>query len=75
MTLMMYYLGFAKVDSFDPTGEFKKNDQVLPKKKGENGKDRAKDIESALDWCRNKKVKPFLRRRGFVCLHQDRTRD
>jgi hypothetical protein len=38
--------------------EFKKIDQVLPKKKGEKGKDRAKDIESALDWCTNKEVKP-----------------
>jgi hypothetical protein len=56
MTLMMYYLGFAKVDSFDPTGEFKKIDQVLPEKKGEMGKDHAKDIESALDWCTKMEV-------------------
>ncbi len=47
-----------KGDSFDPTWEFKKIDQLLPKKKGEKRKDRAKDIESALDWCRNKEVKP-----------------
>jgi hypothetical protein len=47
-----------KIDFFDPTGEFKKIDQVLPKKKGEKGKDRVKDIESALDWCRIKEVKP-----------------
>jgi hypothetical protein len=33
-------------------------DKVPPKKKGEKRKDRAKDIESALDWCRNKEVKP-----------------
>jgi hypothetical protein len=49
-----------KVDSFDPTGEFKAIDQVLPKKKGEKGKDRAKDIETALDWFRNKEVKPSV---------------
>ena len=47
-----------KIDFFDPTGEFKKIDQVPPKKKGEMGKDRVKDIESALDWCRIKDVKP-----------------
>jgi hypothetical protein len=46
------------VDSSDPTGEFKKIDRVLPKKKGEKGKDRTKDVESALYWRRNKKVKP-----------------
>jgi hypothetical protein len=32
------------VSSFDPTGKFKKIDQVLPKKKGEKGNDLAKDI-------------------------------
>jgi hypothetical protein len=44
------------VDSSDPTGEFKKIDQVLPKKNGEKGKDRVKEIESALDLNRKKKV-------------------
>jgi hypothetical protein len=43
---------------FRSNGQFKTIDQVPPKKKGEKGKDRAKDIESALDWCRNKEVKP-----------------
>jgi hypothetical protein len=37
--------------------EFKTFDQVLPKKKCEKGKDRVKDIETALDWCRKKEVK------------------
>jgi hypothetical protein len=31
-------------------------DQVLPKKKGEKGEAHAKDIVSALDWCKNKEV-------------------
>jgi hypothetical protein len=51
-------------DSEDPTGEFKKIDQMLPKKKGESPQDRARDIESGLDWCRNKGV--------LACLQQDR---
>jgi hypothetical protein len=37
--------------------EFKTIDQVPPKTKGEKGKDRVKDIDSALDWCRIKEVK------------------
>jgi hypothetical protein len=38
--------------------EFKKIDQVPPKKKDEKGKYRVKDIEIALAWCRIKEVKP-----------------
>jgi hypothetical protein len=49
-----------KVDYFDPTGEFKTIDQIPRKKKDEKGKDRGKDIETALDWCRNKEVKPSV---------------
>jgi len=33
---------------FDPTGEFKKLDKLLPKKKGGTIEDRARDIETAL---------------------------
>lgn len=36
----------------DPTGEFKKMNSLLPKKRGQSKSDRAKEIEQALDWCR-----------------------
>jgi len=42
----------------DPTGEFTRVDQMLPKKKGQKPEDRAREIEGALDWMRNKNVKP-----------------
>jgi hypothetical protein len=43
---------------FRSNGQFKTIDQVPPKKKGEKGKDRVKDIKSALDCCRIKDLKP-----------------
>ena len=45
-----------KDDSNDPTGEFKKVDQLLPKKRGQTPEDRARDVEAVLDWMRNKGV-------------------
>ena len=45
--------------SMDPTGEFKKIDQMLPQKRKQSPKDRARDIEGALDWMRNNGVSPF----------------
>jgi hypothetical protein len=43
---------------FRSNGQFKTINLVPPKKKGEKGKDHAKDIESALYWCSTKRVKP-----------------
>ena len=31
---------------------------MLPKKKGQKPEDRAREVEGALDWMRNKDVKP-----------------
>jgi hypothetical protein len=39
--------------------EFKKIDSLLPTKKSQGPEDRAMDIESALDWCRDNNVSPF----------------
>jgi hypothetical protein len=36
-----------------PDDEFAKIDQMLPKKKNQTPRDRARDIEGALDWIRN----------------------
>jgi len=41
-----------------PDGEFQKIDQSLPVKKGQSPKGRARDIESALDYCRNEGMIP-----------------
>ena len=40
-------------------GDVKKVDQIRPKKAGQKPKDRAEEIEGALDWMSNKGVKPF----------------
>jgi broad-specificity NMP kinase len=40
-------------DGNDPTGEFRRLDSILPKKKGQTPEDRARDIEGAMDWMRN----------------------
>jgi hypothetical protein len=42
----------------DPTGEFRKVDSVLPKKRGQTPEDRAREVEGALDWMRNNGVSP-----------------
>ena len=41
-----------------PNDEFAKIDQMLPKKKGQSPQDRAKEIESALDWLRQNNISP-----------------
>lgn len=45
-------------DGLDPTGDFRRLDGVLPKKRGQSIDDRAQAIEAALDWCRAKGVAP-----------------
>ena len=40
-------------------GDFKKVDQLRPKKACRKPEDRAEEIEGALEWMRNKGVKPF----------------
>eukprot|EP00980_Cylindrotheca_fusiformis_P013283 scaffold3375_cov153-Cylindrotheca_fusiformis.AAC.8 len=55
---ILNWLRNGKAESFDPTGEFKKIDQMLPQKKSQKPEDRARDIEGALDWMRNKGVAP-----------------
>ena len=44
--------GKKKEDKYDPTGEFRKLDGLLPKKKSQTPEDRAREIEGALDWLR-----------------------
>ena len=43
----------------DDTGEFKRVDLMLPPKRRQSASGRARDIESALDWMRNKGVSPL----------------
>ena len=47
-----------KDSAFDPSGDFRKLDNLLPVKEGQRSKDRARDIESTLDWCRSLGFKP-----------------
>ena len=46
----------SKDDADDSIGEFKKIDQIQSTKPGKSPKDHAKEIESVLDWFRNKPV-------------------
>jgi hypothetical protein len=46
--------GKKKEDKYDPDGEFRKLDNLLPKKMGQTPEERARQIESALDWLRSK---------------------
>ena len=51
---MLTWIRSKKVDSNDPTGgDFKKIDQLIPMKRGQEPEDRARDIEAALDWMRS----------------------
>merc|ERR1711935_1144789 len=50
---VMNWLRNGKPEFDDPTGDFTRLDQLLPKKKGHTSKDRARDIEGTLDWMRN----------------------
>lgn len=55
----MNWLRHKKSDKYDTAnGDFKKIDQVLPRRKGEEVDDRARSIESVMDWCRNNKIDP-----------------
>jgi hypothetical protein len=59
-TLMRYYVRFATrrlILSIQPWSS-RRSTKYFQRRKAKKGKARAKDIESALDWCRNKKVKP-----------------
>jgi hypothetical protein len=80
----MTWIRHKKDDSLDPTGEFKKIDQLLPKKKGQKSKDRAKEIESALNWSRNNNTDtdedaPAFNKLGPIpmslCTPEDRQND
>ena len=49
----------GKPDKLDtPDSEFKKIDQMLPKKKNQASESRTKDIESVMDFLRNKNLPP-----------------
>jgi hypothetical protein len=43
---------------YDIFGEFCKLDSMLPKKRGQTPKDRAHEIEGALDWIHSNGVSP-----------------
>ena len=53
---MLNWLRKGKDSKVDTTGDFAKVEQLLPKKKGQKPEDRAKDIESVLDWMQNKNL-------------------
>jgi hypothetical protein len=56
---VLTWIRSKKVDSNDPTGgDFKKIDQLLSMKRGQEPEDRACDIEAALDWMCNTGVSP-----------------
>jgi hypothetical protein len=48
-----------KNDTDDPTGAFRKIDQMLPRKKGHTPRGRCNGIESALNWSRNQGTVPI----------------
>merc|ERR1712183_230700 len=45
-------------EKYDPTGEFRKLDSMLPKKRGQSAEDRAIEIEGSLQWLRNNRDPP-----------------
>ena len=53
---VLNWLRKGKDSKVDTTGDFAKVEQLLPKKKGQKPEDRAKDIESVLDWMQNKNL-------------------
>ena len=63
---IMEWLRNPEDDSLDPMGDFKKVDQLRPKKACQKPKDRAEEIHGALDWMRNKGVKPFNKALGLA---------
>ena len=50
--------GKSNANKHDPTGEFKKLDSLIPSKSGQSPMERARELEGALDWCRNDNVSP-----------------
>ena len=54
----LYWLRQNKDSTLDPSGNFEKVDSLLPSKVGQSLKDRARDIESVMDWCRAVGLKP-----------------
>ena len=55
----MDWLRSGKKDKFDtPADDFKTLDQLFPETPGQKPEDRAKNLESALDWMRNNNVSP-----------------
>jgi hypothetical protein len=58
---VMTWMRNGKNPDDDPTGEFKKLDQMLPMKKKQPKEQRGRDIEAALDWVRSKSAAPMKR--------------
>jgi len=58
--LITNWLRNGSPSSEDPNGNFKRVDQMLPKKKRQSPEDRARQIEGVLDWMHNAGVKPAI---------------
>jgi hypothetical protein len=54
----MTWMRNGKDDLDDPAGDLKEIDQMLPNKKGQTPLERADDIDTAVNWIRNKGVSP-----------------
>jgi hypothetical protein len=52
------WLRNGKQQSDDPSGSFKKIDQMLPVKPAHSTEDRARELEGCMDWMRNNGVAP-----------------
>ena len=50
--------GTSNASKYDPTGDFKKLDSLIPSKSGQSPMERARELEGALDWCSNNDVSP-----------------
>jgi hypothetical protein len=50
--------GKGKSKKYDPTGEFRKLDKLLPRKRGQTPEERAREIEGALDFLRSNDASP-----------------
>ena len=53
------WLRTGKSPDLELDGEFKKIDQMLPRRKKQSPEDRAREIEGCLDWMRNNGTSPF----------------
>jgi hypothetical protein len=69
---VLTWIRSKKEDSKEPTDEFKKIDQLMPAKRGQPSENRARDIESALDWMRNKRVLSPTTRVALLLTSWDR---